>query len=95
MELTQDSDKIILLLAEAALKIGFLVVSRPDPGGQRIVDVALCRGESRTSVSTRRSRLLTLVITRRTEHMWEFYYVRVSYNKVRTREGGDIPLASA
>ena len=28
------------------------VVSRPDPGGERIMDVALCRGEARNSVRT-------------------------------------------
>jgi len=32
-----------------------IVVSRPDPGWELIVDVALCRGEVRTSVRTRRS----------------------------------------
>jgi len=36
------------------------VVSRPDPGWERIVDVAVCRGGARISVRTERWRFLTL-----------------------------------
>jgi len=36
------------------------VVSRPDPRWEHIVVVALCRGKARTSVRTRRWRLLIL-----------------------------------
>ena len=95
------------------------VVSGPNPGWERIVDVAVCRSEARTSVRTRGWRVLTLVTTVEGEGClhwsqllrvkgaytghnsahWGYtgvYCVRVSelQGEVKTREGGNIPLAS-
>jgi len=44
------------------------------PGRERIVDVAVWRGETRTSVRARRWRFLALVITHHAEYMGGLLY---------------------
>jgi len=65
------------------------------PGGKRIVDVALRRGEARTSVRAWRWRFLILVITHHAEYMGVLLYTMKELQQGENSEDGNLPLTSA
>ena len=65
------------------------------PGRERIVDVAVWRGEARTSVRAWRWRFLILVITHHAEYMGVSLCTMKELQQGENSEDGIIPLASA
>ena len=65
------------------------------PGRKRIVDIALWRGENRTSVRAWRWRFLILVITHHAEYMGVLLYTMKELQQGENSEDGNLPLASA